>query len=239
MIIHSVHRFDAHQLEILIFPRLVDRAYFGEAYRPSPTSRADPDMTLPASGRGRLSPIPSLTRATTNGSSHTEGSVGNGDAPRSSISGRSKKSGADFEAALLNPTRTIFLSAGPDLEEDGISPRIEGDSPIPVEKRSYEDDLKLAGRTTPDRVTKEPGDDRTTPKVEEGVFGVIPPTPTPGGSTFSTPRRGDLRDRRISQGTMRSQDTSYGSPSRLSTISASSSQKGSVGLDGESNRDAH
>ena len=196
----------------------------------------------------------------------------NHDPPRPSISsGRSKKSGADFEAALLNPEKTVFLSVGPDLEGEGqveVSPKIDTDAPVPVEKRSFEEDLRLIGRKSQFRDgrprasggsagegevevikdTEDKGPDRgvraRTPEMDsQAVFGVIPPTPDGKGvSILSTPRRSteqgakNHRDRRISQGTVQSQeDSAFGSPSRMSTISASSSKKAlSLGLDGTS-----
>lgn len=169
----------------------------------------------------------------------------NSDAPRPSISsGRSKKSEADFEAALLNPNQTIFLSAGPHVEhEEGVSPSLDGDAPVPVEKRSYDDDLKSIGRKSQNGAagegdTKERGRRKDhwerTPELEgQEVFGVIPPTPTaPGALPISTPKKSGeqsaaARKRRVSQG------TTYDSPSKLSTISTSSPRKGSsVGIDG-------
>lgn len=243
--------------------------------------------------RGRLSPIAPTPRSSSPAS--TSSRAGNAGAansgaglPRPSISsvrsGQSlRKSEADFEAALLNPN-TTFLSAGPGLAEEGSASGTGGirdgsshDAPIPIEKRSYEDDLRAISR----RDEKEHDEGHESDGVAENVddmpeglgrVGVIPPTPKKGvapgrtstglddtagvdtksvaGPVFpmSTPKKdqrgsigdqgasgpsgGKVVDRRTSHATMASQD-SYGSPSRMSVISASSSVRQSMGLDGE------
>lgn len=105
--------------------------------------------------------------------------------PSTSSNRSLRRTEADFEAVLLNPTATIFLSASNGRDDDPVqaSPpqKIDRDAPDPVEKRSFEDDLRRE-RTPAKRV------------------GLIPPTPStagegsrslgaPGGSADSTPVR--------------------------------------------------
>lgn len=151
-----------------------------------------------------------------------------------------KRSEADFEAALLNPTSTIFLKASPILEQESSidSPRRvnlslgDVDAPIPVEKRSYEDDLRQMERLSEDRgVDGSPSAGVKNGQMNGGAsFDVIPPTPSP---------KKVLAARGAGHRAMPSQDsgTSTMSPSRMSQISASSSIKKpggqSLGIDGE------
>jgi hypothetical protein len=148
----------------------------------------------------------------------------------------------------------------------------DDDAPVPLEKRSYEEDLRAIGRTD-ERGQADDGEHGHEHDTLEGPgrVGVIPPTPKrsamPGRSiagpdaavdtdvkptlglnfAMSTPKKdqrgsiasqgasvsveGKVMDRRTSHATMASQD-SYGSPSRMSMISASSSVRQSMGLDG-------
>ena len=172
-------------------------------------------------GGGRLSPNPPARTPSPHG--HHDP---NSDIPRLSVSSsRSmKRSPADFEAALLDPQSTLFLKASPTLNQEtmrSVMPDMNGDpdAPIPVEKRSYEDDLRDFGKTP----------EKTLDMISEGSVGVIPPTPSP--------RKGITKaiDRRISHATIASQDSeaSTTSPSRMSV---SSSKRGlSLGIDGKSN----
>lgn len=193
--------------------------------------------------RGRLSPVPPPRAPSPGGS--TKNSLARqaspiSDVPRPSISSNRsmKRSEADFEAALLNPTKTIFLKGSPVLDEDeGFgSPRRLGvisgdvDAPVPVEKRSYEDDLRQLGRSSLDRGAGSSGTMVSNNiKGGQASFDVIPPTPSPKKTLVN----------RTSHRTMESQDsgTSTMSPSRMSQISASSSSKRiasqSLGIDGE------
>jgi len=91
--------------------------------------------------------------------------------PRASISSNRsfRRTEADFEAALLNPAATIFLSAAPTLGEQlgpASPPRNDHDAPQPVEKRSFEEDMVPAVTAVKN-------------------VGVIPPTP----STMRSDRR--------------------------------------------------
>ncbi|ORY21480.1 hypothetical protein BCR39DRAFT_562651, partial [Naematelia encephala] len=91
--------------------------------------------------------------------------------PRASTSSSRSalRTGADFEAALLDPGSTIFLSGSPRLGEPEIRlveiPVHTPDAPLPVEKRSFESDLRGLAISTPVKGLASPG--------------VIPPTPSP------------------------------------------------------------
>lgn len=92
--------------------------------------------------------------------------------PRPSISSNrsARRTGADFEAALLDPKAIIFLSDTPTLGEkigSGSPPRkVDHDAPQPVEKRSFEEDMN--------ELTVTPVKQVGTPMNQVGV---IPPTP--------------------------------------------------------------
>ncbi|WRT65157.1 uncharacterized protein IL334_002100 [Kwoniella shivajii] len=147
----------------------------------------------------------------------------------STSSNRSKRSEADFEAALLDPKSTIFLSAGPSNsynEEDAstatskltLGPSIsmkdkgkgqyfdhetDSDTPLPNEKRSFEEDLiNLKKQNTTATTTTTPAIDgrkglgilmeSPRSKIQNNGIGVIPPTP-------STVRRQHGHNRNSSQ----------------------------------------
>lgn len=96
--------------------------------------------------------------------------------PSTSSNRSFRRTGADFEAALLDPTATMFLSGSPVLDQEGFqsSPprKVDHDAPQPVEKRSFEEDLMVAAVTPAKKV------------------GVIPPTP----STFASDKRSSRTD---------------------------------------------
>jgi len=92
------------------------------------------------------------------------------DIPRLSItSNRSnRRSGIDFESAL-NANDTIYISTSTPIGEEPATPHMDNDAPEPIEKRSFEDDMK---RMTPVKMS--------TPVV-------VPPTPS--SSTRMSDRR--------------------------------------------------
>ena len=74
----------------------------------------------------------------------------------------------DFEAALLNPTQTLFISSSPNLDDDTpIFAQSTPGAPDPIEKRSFEQDFNGIG---------------ATPVKSVGLPAVIPPTPSTPGS---------------------------------------------------------
>ena len=91
--------------------------------------------------------------------------------PSSSSSRQSmKRNQMDFEAALLNPNSTIFLSGSPNIGEDepGSSPPrdVDQEAPQTVEKRSYEDDLKALSKRNASAGSKASGTNGITDGVE-------------------------------------------------------------------------
>ena len=82
-------------------------------------------------------------------------------------SNRSQRKEVDFEAALLNPSKTLFISSSPNLDDDQpVFPSADTDAPDPIEKRSFEQDYNGGG---------------ATPVKGVGSPAIIPPTPsTPG-----------------------------------------------------------
>jgi hypothetical protein len=83
-------------------------------------------------------------------------------------SNRSQRREVDFEAALLNPTQTLFISSSPNLDDDSpIFTHPEPDAPDPINKRSFEQDFNGGG---------------ATPVKIVGLPAVIPPTPSTPGS---------------------------------------------------------
>jgi hypothetical protein len=129
--------------------------------------------------------------------------------PRPSFSSNrsSRCTPADFEAALLDPHSTVFLSGSPNLGEedpdDSLTSRVDHDAPHPIEKKSYEEELNglISGGV------------HTPVKGGSGVgLGVIPPTPSTKSpvpsllrresqaTTMSTESEGSIT-RKISNGT--------------------------------------
>lgn len=193
------------------------------------------------------------------------------------------KTEADFEAALLNPGATKFLSGSPVLGDDtgGFGDPLETpprprqstsgsrrirdggdrDAPVPVDKRSFEDDMRdgidkegsqsfkmnggrkisNGGVQADGLVRRESGSE--APSTPKGIRSpsVIPPTPSSNGSAITniivnTPTKngfGSERkvDKRISQSTVRTID-SGGSSMSPSRLSVGSAKKASVGIDG-------
>jgi hypothetical protein len=83
-------------------------------------------------------------------------------------SNRSQRREVDFEAALLNPTQTLFISSSPNLDDDTpIFAQSTPGAPDPIEKRSFEQDFNGIG---------------ATPVKSVGLPAVIPPTPSTPGS---------------------------------------------------------
>ena len=83
-------------------------------------------------------------------------------------SNRSQRREVDFEAALLNPSQTLFISSSPNLEDDTpIFAQSTPGAPDPIEKRSFEQDFNGIG---------------ATPVKSVGLPAVIPPTPSTPGS---------------------------------------------------------
>ena len=83
-------------------------------------------------------------------------------------SNRSQRREVDFEAALLNPTQTLFISSSPNLDDDTpVFSQAEPDAPDPIEKRSFEQDFNGG---------------EATPVKSVGLPAVIPPTPSTPGS---------------------------------------------------------
>ncbi|WVF70182.1 hypothetical protein IAT40_004970 [Kwoniella sp. CBS 6097] len=152
--------------------------------------------------------------------------LGVGPSRPSTSSNRSlRRTEADFEAALLDPKSTVFISAGPStsfdreevdsdrmeklgppatlsssssfgLTDQGYQPRrrtteveMDPDAPLPVDKRSFEEDLLELGRNKDGRAGL--GIGIGSPLRGPQIPGVIPPTPsTQGharrGSTMTT-----------------------------------------------------
>lgn len=78
---------------------------------------------------------------------------------------------ADFEAALLHPSETIYLRSSPVIDE--VEPTFasrEADAPDPIGKRSFEEDY--------DQTVRTPIKNVTAPSV-------IPPTPSTAGTARS------------------------------------------------------
>lgn len=127
--------------------------------------------------------------------------------PSTSSNRSVRRTGADFEAALLKPTDTIFLSGSPSLGQELSTATpirvVDHDAPQPIEKRSFEEDLT---RLTVTPVKK---------------FGVIPPTPSP-----------ILSERRTSAVTTGSELSA--TPSRVSIAGPKKVIGQSLGIDGGS-----
>ena len=108
-------------------------------------------------------------------------------------SNRSQRREVDFEAALLNPTQTLFISSSPNLDDDTpIFAQSTPGAPDPIEKRSFEQDFNGVG---------------ATPVKSVGLPAVIPPTP-------STPGSNSHRD------SMQSSDSAAKSLSKLKPLKA-------------------
>lgn len=116
--------------------------------------------------------------------------------PSTSSSRSLRRTHADFEAALRNPQETLYLSAGPppigeDLESEAASTATghhhssststaaidDPDTPLPVEKRSFEDDLRALDRA---REREEGRIGLGVGHVREGSVVKKPPIPVPG-----------------------------------------------------------
>ena len=182
--------------------------------------------------------------------------------PISSSSRQSVRSREDdFEAALLNPQSTIYLSGSSNVEEspeDELEPpssplkrgEEDADAPQPVEKRSYEEDFKALTRPgvlrpaspSPNingrmgnglseasphtaRQVSDVSTSASTPVQNMKSPQVIPPTPSSTASTYV--------NRRTSQTTVQSQDSSGGSPTQSRVADARRRPVQSLGLDGE------
>lgn len=121
-------------------------------------------------------------------------------------SNRSQRKEVDFEAALLNPSQTLFISSSPNLDDDQpVFPSREADAPDPAQKRSFEEDYNHPD-LTPVRGADSPA--------------VIPPTPSTPGASGS--RRDSLASTSVST------DSPARRLSRLKPLKA-------VGMDGTSN----
>lgn len=99
--------------------------------------------------------------------------------PRPSISSTRSRE-ADFEAALLNPAQTKYISSSPIIDEaEPTFPSRDADAPDPIGKRSFDEDLEQNLRT---------------PVKNVASPSVIPPTPSTAGterSRTSTSTSGD------------------------------------------------
>ena len=137
--------------------------------------------------------------------------------PSTSSNRSFRRTEQDFEQALLNPGQTLFLSASPGLEEGAPAtpPRagVDREAPAPIEKRSYEDDLKAQSFKTPTKAR--PGEMRSP--------AVIPPTPP-----------SQYGEKRMSQGTMRSEGSNGSTMSTgRGSVGSANRHTTSLGIDGE------
>ncbi|WVQ68851.1 uncharacterized protein L199_007060 [Kwoniella botswanensis] len=179
---------------------------------------------------------PSLTTPTLSSSSIRSPNLAPNRAPSpnlphrpSTSSNRSlKRSEADFEAALLDPKSTLFLSAGSPIGEDDNDPNAntklkkynDPNAPLPVEKTSFEDDLNNLKNRGLGILMESP----SSPTKRNSNIGVIPPTP----STIGTERR---HNRRASQMT---NDSGYQSSGYSDTTTPSRRRASkSLGIDAE------
>nr|XP_019008884.1 uncharacterized protein I206_06570 [Kwoniella pini CBS 10737]OCF47665.1 hypothetical protein I206_06570 [Kwoniella pini CBS 10737] len=151
--------------------------------------------------------------------------------PSTSSNRSFKRSEADFEAALLDPKSTIFLSASPNnspiIENDEVKSKnlksspflgiaVDSNAPLPIEKHSFEEDLNNlkyddeSGKKGLGILMESP----LTPD-KNGSIGIIPPTPSTIGN------KNGRHNRRSSQMTTDSgyqssnySDTTNGTPGR-------------------------
>jgi hypothetical protein len=126
----------------------------------------------------------------------------------STSSARSRKTAEDFEAALLHPTQTIFLSGSVTHDTPISSVPDDHDAPIPIGKRSFEEDYEynLRAGATP---------------TKGGGMEVTPPTPTTVASTSTVPANtsnsvySGSSVRRPSQATQSSLGSAGSTPTRV------------------------
>nr|XP_019047599.1 hypothetical protein I302_04215 [Kwoniella bestiolae CBS 10118]OCF26529.1 hypothetical protein I302_04215 [Kwoniella bestiolae CBS 10118] len=143
-----------------------------------------------------LSPSPNHTHI--NGTSSTIPRAPSPNLPHrpSTSSNRSlKRSEADFEAALLDPKSTLFLSAGSPIAEDDDRPlntiKTDPNAPLPIEKTSFEDDLNNL-KYQKEGTARGLGilmESPSSPTKRTNNIGVIPPTPSTIGNTSRHHRR--------------------------------------------------